>query len=76
MQVIYKLRKQRNWSQAELAEKVGVCPAFISHVEAGRKEPRVATLRKLAEVFGVSTDYLLKGGVNNADQTYSQTAEH
>lgn len=41
-----------------LAEKIGSCPSTITEIEAGRKVPRADTLRKIADVTGVSMDKL------------------
>ncbi len=56
---ISALRRQKNWSQKELAERMGVRPSTIGMYEQGRREPDCAGLVRLAELFGVTTDYLL-----------------
>jgi transcriptional regulator with XRE-family HTH domain len=53
------LRKEHGWSQGELVEKIGADPAQISRYEAGRITPSADAVIRLAEVFDVSTDYLL-----------------
>jgi transcriptional regulator with XRE-family HTH domain len=47
------LRRQRGWSQKDLAEESGVGQDTISGIESGRHEPRPSTLRKLADALGV-----------------------
>ena len=56
---VKQLRKEQGWSQGELAERVGGDPAQISRYENGRITPSADAVVKLAEVFDVSTDYLL-----------------
>lgn len=56
---IVELRKEKDWSQAELAKKVGVHQRYISSWETDKSMPHAETLIKLAQVFEVSTDYLL-----------------
>jgi transcriptional regulator with XRE-family HTH domain len=56
---IKKLRFDKKWSQDQLAEKVGVGRQYISRYETGKISPNAENLQKLAEVFGVSIDYLL-----------------
>lgn len=56
---VKELRKEHGWSQGELAERVGGDPAQISRYENGRITPSADAVVKLAEVFDVSTDYLL-----------------
>lgn len=56
MQTIRQLRQARNWTQLELAYRVGVTPLTIQNWEHGRYEPAASKLRKIAEVFEVSMD--------------------
>jgi transcriptional regulator with XRE-family HTH domain len=56
---VKKLRKGKGFSQQELAKLVGVHYSHIGRYERGDSEPSIATVKKIAEVFGVSTDYLL-----------------
>jgi len=48
-------------TQQELAQAVGMTPQHISAIEQDKWSPSLAILPKLAEVLGVSTDYLLSG---------------
>lgn len=57
---IIELRKKNGWSQEELAEKLGVSRQSISKWEGAQSIPDMNRIVKLSEVFGVSTDYLLK----------------
>ncbi|MCW8880128.1 MAG: helix-turn-helix domain-containing protein [Kangiellaceae bacterium] len=57
---IIKLRKQFGWSQEELAEKMGVSRQSVSKWESTNSIPDLNKIIKLAEIFGVTTDYLLK----------------
>lgn len=56
---IKSLRKEKGWSQGELAEKVGADGRQISRYENGHITPSAEVLVKLAQVFEVSVDYLL-----------------
>ena len=56
---IIKLRKQRAWSQEELAEKVDVSRQSVSKWESGSSIPDINKLIILSEIFSVSTDFLL-----------------
>jgi transcriptional regulator with XRE-family HTH domain len=53
------LRKEKGWSQGELAEKVGGDARQISRYENGHITPSADVLAKLAISFDVSVDYLL-----------------
>lgn len=58
-QRLYDLRKERKYSQRLVAEYLGVKqPSYIRY-EKGNSEPSLANLIKLAELYGVSVDYLL-----------------
>lgn len=54
-----KLRKQQNWSQETLAEKLGVSRQAVSLWERGESMPEIDKLIPLARLFGVTADYLL-----------------
>lgn len=52
-------RDLRNLSQTELAEKAKMPQSSIAHFEAGARKPSFDTLKRLAGVLEVTTDYLL-----------------
>jgi transcriptional regulator with XRE-family HTH domain len=59
------LRQERKWTQAELAERLGIHQKQVSAYERGVNLPSTDILIKLAEVFDVTLDYLAfeaKGG--------------
>lgn len=58
---IAALRRQRNWSQGELAGMLNISPSTIGMYEQGRREPSLDTAAELARVFEVSLDYLVTG---------------
>lgn len=53
-------RKKNGWSQEELAEKLSVSRQSVSKWEGAQAVPDLQKIIKLAEIFHVSTDYLLK----------------
>ena len=57
---IVQLRKQKGWSQEELAERIGVSRQAVSKWESAQAAPDIDKILLLSELFGVSTDYLLK----------------
>lgn len=60
------LRTERGWTQAELGKKVGMDGSGIRGYELKLHHPPLMTLQKLADVFGVSVDYLLSGASTSA----------
>ncbi len=56
---LYELRKAKDVTQQRMAIDLGVDQTSISSYECGKYLPTVEVLIKLAEYFGVSTDYLL-----------------
>lgn len=60
---IIELRKKNGWSQEELAEKLDVSRQSISKWEGAQSVPDLSRIVRMAEIFGVSTDYLLKDEV-------------
>ncbi|MDB2387412.1 helix-turn-helix domain-containing protein [Shewanella sp.] len=57
---IIRLRKQCGWSQEELAEKMSVSRQSVSKWESANSIPDLNRIITLAEIFEVSTDFLLK----------------
>ncbi|WP_286264053.1 helix-turn-helix domain-containing protein [Thalassotalea atypica] len=57
---IVRLRKQFGWSQEDLAEKVNVSRQSVSKWESANSIPDLNKIIMLAEIFDVSTDFLLK----------------
>lgn len=57
------LRKQKGWTQAELAEKLNVSDKAVSKWEQDGGAPSIEFLVPLAEILGVSIDYLLTGKI-------------
>lgn len=64
---IIKLRKQFGWSQEELAEKMNVSRQSVSKWESANSIPDLNRIIMLAEIFNVSTDFLLKDDVEVFD---------
>ena len=54
------LRKKAGWSQEELAERMEVSRQSVSKWESAQSVPDMNRILKLSELFGVTTDYLLK----------------
>ena len=57
---IIVLRKRCGWTQEELAEKVGVSRQSVSKWESAQTVPDLERILLLSQLFGVSTDFLLK----------------
>ena len=57
---IAELRKKNGWSQEELAGQLGVSRQSVSKWESASSMPDLDKILKMSEIFGVSTDYLLK----------------
>ena len=55
-----ELRKKNGWSQEELAEQLDVSRQSISKWESAQSTPDMNRILKMSDIFGVSTDYLLK----------------
>lgn len=57
---IIEERKKNGWTQEELADKLSVSRQAISKWESAGSVPDLQRIIQLADLFGVSTDYLLK----------------
>jgi len=76
---IIKLRKQSAWSQEELAEKMNISRQSVSKWESANSIPDLNRIIMLADIFDVSTDFLLKdeyetfeAKVENKDSSVAQ----
>ena len=54
-----KLREAKDMSQATLAKKAGITREYVNKLEAGRYDPTVGVLQRLARALGVSVTELL-----------------
>lgn len=58
---LQKLRKEKGYSQEELGDVLGISRQAISKWESGQSFPDINNLLKLSDIYGVTTDFLLKG---------------
>lgn len=58
---LMELRKSRGWSQEELGEQLGVTRQTVSKWELGSTTPEMEKLAAISELFGITTDELIKG---------------
>ncbi len=54
MPTLREARLNQALSQRDLAEKAGIAPKTVVDLELGRQEPRLRTMRRLAEALGVN----------------------
>ncbi len=66
------LRKQKGWTQKELAAKADVRSAQLNKYEGGLHSPPFETLLKLAEALDTSIDYLVAGDESEEIPLHSQ----
>ena len=64
---LVQLRKSRNLTQEQLAEKLGVSRQAVSRWEAGDSTPDMINLLGLCDLFGVSADYLIHDNYESDD---------
>ena len=57
--LIFQLRRERGWTQKDLAEKTEMHPNHVSRMEKDKMQPRRSTLEKIAEVFEIGVEDLL-----------------
>ncbi|SDF30368.1 helix-turn-helix domain-containing protein [Sporomusa acidovorans] len=65
------LREQRNLKLKEVAEAVGITPSAVGSLEHGRRPISIETLMKMANFYGVSTDWLL-GLTDNPERNFAR----
>jgi transcriptional regulator with XRE-family HTH domain len=62
--IMADLRKEKNWSQTDLATNSGVSREMIGKYERGDAVPSIEAAKKIADAFAVSLDYLIGEGQN------------
>ncbi len=55
-----QIRKANNFTQQDLADAVGIERSTYASYETGRNKPDVILLKRIANVFGVSSDFILE----------------
>ena len=60
-----ELRKDKNMTQMQLAEALGVSKGTVAMWEIGKREPNFETLNRLSDIFDKRIDYIL-GNSNDA----------
>jgi transcriptional regulator with XRE-family HTH domain len=58
---VRRLRKAKGWTQVALAYNADRAPSVVSQVETGKRDPELATIKKLAVALEVDWRYLLLG---------------
>ena len=62
---IRTLVKQRGMKFIHLADRVGISPSHLSDIVNNKTGPSVKVLEKIADTLNTSTDYLIKGTLND-----------
>ena len=71
MKRLKELRKQYGMTQLELGKLIGAAKSTISLYESGVREPDLVTVKRIAEIFNVSTDYLLEASDSHGGRPIS-----
>lgn len=71
--IVY-LRRQKNWSQEELASRLDVARQSISKWESGLSVPELDKLVSMSEIFGVTLDCLIKD-VSDGETEQAKSAD-
>jgi putative transcriptional regulator len=59
------LRAERNWSQAELGERLDVSRQAVNAIETGKYDPSLPLAFKLARLFEMKIEDIFDDGVQN-----------
>jgi len=70
---IRRLREERHLSLKDVAARSGLTQSFLSQVERSLTSPSVASLRKMAQAFGVSLAALFQGPTTPQDRVVRQS---
>ena len=68
-EIYCKLRDDIGVKDADVAKATGITKSTFSDWKSGRSNPKDEKLKKIAEYFGVTTDYLRTGNASEEDKT-------
>lgn len=74
--LIAKLRKDKGMTQQQLADIFGINYRSVSKWETGQTMPDIANINLLSEIFGVTSDELLKGELNSKPTPKDKKKKH
>lgn len=69
---IYKLRKEKGYSQTDLANELGVSYKAVSKWETNEAQPKLSRLRDLAQVFNISVDELINCRITESGEVKNE----
>lgn len=72
---INQLRKSKKYTQKELASLLGVAQTTIANYEQGIRVPDSEKIRKLADIFEVSIDYLMGRDISRTDMVRNMKSD-
>lgn len=72
---LYQLRKQKGFSQEELANRLNVSRQTISKWELGDSTPNMEKLIALSDLFKISLDELVKGEISSVKSDFSSKSD-
>lgn len=62
------LRAERNWSQAELAERLDVSRQAVNAIETGKYDPSLPLAFKVGRLFGLTIEEIFDDGHGGGDE--------
>ena len=71
--IFSSLRKEKGLSQREVAAKLGVSQALLSHYENGAREPKLEFVVKACDYFNVTADYILGRSKERSEKSVELT---
>jgi transcriptional regulator with XRE-family HTH domain len=69
------LRKQKDMTQGDLAEKLDIKRSHIGSYEEGRGVPKLSVIKQMADLFGVSVDELLAENLSETENRRQKTGD-
>ena len=60
-----ELRKQHGWSQADLAERLGVSRQAVNAIETGKHDPSLPLAFRIARLFEMTIEDIFSDGISD-----------
>lgn len=72
---VSRLRRERKWTQSELADKAGITQNQVSRIEKGKTRPRGSTIQGLADALGVEPEDLENNPIFEEESPVAKMAQ-
>lgn len=68
-------RKKKGYTQEQIADIMGITKSTYCGYETGKRQPDVTKIKQIANILGISGDFLLETGYKNSQSEFESLSE-